>query len=62
LDVTAVAPPPGNQDALAWLLEITGQLVPLFHAPDFGPTQFETAPGTTAPAYRITVTEQVPED
>lgn len=54
LTVTAVAPGPGNADAVTWLLDTTEQLMALLNADRATPTSF-TVTKQRVPGYAIAV-------
>lgn len=54
--VTAVAPPPGNDDAAVWLLELIEDLAPVLLWTDCVPATWSPGPNATdLPAYVMTV-------
>jgi hypothetical protein len=54
VNVTAVAPPPGNGDAVAWLLDTVGVLMGALDTFTATPTSWFTgSPGADLPAYVV---------
>jgi hypothetical protein len=56
IDITAVAPAPGNLDAVEQLLSMVGELLGLFPQATASPSSFETQASSPLPAYTLTVT------
>lgn len=62
IPITAVAPGPGNLDAVEWLLDTVAALLELFPFSLASPTSFEAVPGQQPlSAYALVVTTQVKE-
>src|SRR5436190_23817885 len=61
IEVTAVAPAPGNLDAIEWLLDTVAALIDLFPFSLASPTSFEVTQGQPLPAYTLVVSTQVKE-
>lgn len=61
IDVHAVAPAPGNLDAVEWLLDTIAAVLLVTGGPRAEPTAFDPAPGSGAaplPAYVCTVSTE----
>lgn len=62
IEITPVAPPPGNLDAVTWLLDTVAQLLDLFPHALATPSSFDvTNQPNPLPAYTLVVSTQVKE-
>jgi hypothetical protein len=62
IEITAVAPPPGNLDAVEWLLDTTAALLDHFTDALATPSSFTPVAGQQPlPAYTLVLNQQVKE-
>lgn len=62
VDVTPVAPPPGNQDAIGWLLDALATILDATAWESASPSSFSLSPTQDLPAYTVAVSATVTEE
>lgn len=61
IDVHLIAPPPGNLDAVDWLLGMVPFVLDVLAAREAEPEPFQTSPTTSLPSYRVSITTSATE-